>query len=152
MSLFFCVLYISTETNKAYRAATGLYWGHAYAVIGTLQLPDGTHLIRYLDAHSPFILCIIFIFIHLLSRFLDRVCVLLLFRIREPHGTYEWTGSWNDLDDRWRDATLRQAVTDANLPGGAINDDAFDGVFFMSSTDFFAHVDQILWCPIGRCI
>lgn len=78
-------------------------------------------------------------------------CGVRLVQIRNPWGSYEWNGAWNDNDPNWTDEMREEAKW--------TNED--DGTFFMSVEDFkeefgttticYAHEDYVFeWAELGQ--
>ena len=63
-----------------------------------------------------------------------------LIQLRNPWGTFEWNGDWNDADPRW---TPELRACTACADGGTAED---DGSFFMSVADF-----QTYFRKVGVC-
>ncbi|XP_067650499.1 calpain-A-like isoform X1 [Haliotis asinina] len=59
-----------------------------------------------------------------------------LLRIRNPHGTHEWTGKWNDQDPEWD--TLRE--------GKDIRTNRNEGEFWISLEDFLEYFYRVTIC------
>ena len=71
-------------------------------------------------------------------------------QLRNPWGTFEWKGEWNDEDERWT-PELHALTAQA---AGADHRPEDDGSFFMSHADFvkyYGKVNRALLYPwIGR--
>ena len=98
-------------------AGSGLVPGHAYTLIGTAVLPEGT---RYAGAR--------------------------LLKLRNPWGSFEWGGRFSDNSVEMSDPDVRRALYDDASTDEIEEPAADDGTFFMMFDDFKQHFTSIAVC------
>jgi len=66
---------------------------------------------------------------------------VILCQLRNPWGSHEWNGDWCDGHVNWQ----RVDPKDRNRLGVSVStqDNAHDGIFFMTYEDFVEHFDSI---------
>lgn len=103
------------ETSKH-----GLIQGHAYSVLS----------VREVSNSSGF-----------MSTSRDKFRMV---QLRNPWGSFEWTGAWSDKDANWNKYKNVAKKLRRNAKNGAEDDD--DGVFWMTYDDFWENFQQIDLC------
>lgn len=63
-----------------------------------------------------------------------------LINIRNPWGSFEWSGDWADRSSRWDEQMLKAVQPVLN---------EHDGTFWMSYEDFTANFSSITVCRVG---